>query len=107
MSGAAAVGPGHDRAVLQAYGGLGPPSGDGAHGSIARASSGSVHARLTVSPTRASWASARNRSMSRSTSACFEITLAVKQVEDTREFGVVLHDADGRITGFQEKPDCP
>ena len=23
---------------------------------------------------------------------------------DTREFGVVLHDRDGRITGFQEKP---
>jgi mannose-1-phosphate guanylyltransferase len=32
-------------------------------------------------------------------------TLAVKRVEDTREYGVVLHDADGRITGFQEKPD--
>jgi mannose-1-phosphate guanylyltransferase len=32
-------------------------------------------------------------------------TLAVKRVADTREFGVVLHDADGRITGFQEKPD--
>ncbi len=31
-------------------------------------------------------------------------TLAVKQVSDTREYGVVLHDADGRITGFQEKP---
>jgi mannose-1-phosphate guanylyltransferase/mannose-1-phosphate guanylyltransferase/phosphomannomutase len=31
-------------------------------------------------------------------------TLAVKRVQDTREFGVVLHDADGRITGFQEKP---
>jgi mannose-1-phosphate guanylyltransferase len=31
-------------------------------------------------------------------------TLAVKQVPDTREFGVVLHDRDGRITGFQEKP---
>jgi mannose-1-phosphate guanylyltransferase len=30
-------------------------------------------------------------------------TLAVKQVPDTREFGVVLHDG-GRITGFQEKP---
>jgi mannose-1-phosphate guanylyltransferase/mannose-1-phosphate guanylyltransferase/phosphomannomutase len=25
-------------------------------------------------------------------------------VEDTREYGVVLHDRDGRITGFQEKP---
>jgi len=32
-------------------------------------------------------------------------TLAVKRVEDTREYGVVLHDRDGRITGFQEKPD--
>ena len=31
-------------------------------------------------------------------------TLAVKQVPDTREYGVVLHDRDGRITGFQEKP---
>ena len=32
-------------------------------------------------------------------------TLAVKQVPDTREYGVVLHDRDGRITGFQEKPE--
>ncbi len=32
-------------------------------------------------------------------------TLAVKQVSDTREYGVVLHDGDGRITGFQEKPE--
>jgi mannose-1-phosphate guanylyltransferase len=32
-------------------------------------------------------------------------TLAVKRVPDTREFGVVLHDRDGRVTGFQEKPD--
>jgi mannose-1-phosphate guanylyltransferase len=31
-------------------------------------------------------------------------TLAVKQVPDTREFGVVLHDREGRVTGFQEKP---
>jgi len=31
-------------------------------------------------------------------------TLAVKKVQDTREYGVVLHDRDGRITGFQEKP---
>jgi mannose-1-phosphate guanylyltransferase len=31
-------------------------------------------------------------------------TLAVKQVSDTREFGVVLHDQAGRVTGFQEKP---
>jgi mannose-1-phosphate guanylyltransferase/mannose-1-phosphate guanylyltransferase/phosphomannomutase len=32
-------------------------------------------------------------------------TLTVKKVADTREYGVVLHDEDGRITGFQEKPD--
>lgn len=32
-------------------------------------------------------------------------TLTVKRVADTREYGVVLHDGDGRITGFQEKPD--
>ncbi|MFT4050346.1 MAG: NDP-sugar synthase [Solirubrobacterales bacterium] len=32
-------------------------------------------------------------------------TLTVKRVADTREYGVVLHDADGRITGFQEKPE--
>jgi mannose-1-phosphate guanylyltransferase len=31
-------------------------------------------------------------------------TLAVKKVSDTREYGVVLHDREGRITGFQEKP---
>jgi len=31
-------------------------------------------------------------------------TLAVKKVPDTREYGVVLHDDAGRITGFQEKP---
>ena len=31
-------------------------------------------------------------------------TLAVKKVPDTREYGVVLHDRSGRITGFQEKP---
>jgi mannose-1-phosphate guanylyltransferase len=31
-------------------------------------------------------------------------TLCVKRVPDTREYGVVLHDDDGRITGFQEKP---
>ena len=33
-------------------------------------------------------------------------TLAVKRVDDTREFGVVLHDREGRITGFQEKPSA-
>jgi mannose-1-phosphate guanylyltransferase/mannose-1-phosphate guanylyltransferase/phosphomannomutase len=32
-------------------------------------------------------------------------TLAVKEVADTREYGVVLHDREGRITGFQEKPE--
>jgi len=32
-------------------------------------------------------------------------TLTVKRVDDTREYGVVLHDDAGRITGFQEKPD--
>ncbi len=32
-------------------------------------------------------------------------TLAVKKVADTREYGVVLHDHEGRITGFQEKPE--
>jgi mannose-1-phosphate guanylyltransferase len=31
-------------------------------------------------------------------------TLAVKKVPDTREYGVILHDRDRRITGFQEKP---
>jgi mannose-1-phosphate guanylyltransferase len=29
-------------------------------------------------------------------------TLAVKKVIDTREYGVVLHDREGRISGFQE-----
>jgi mannose-1-phosphate guanylyltransferase len=32
-------------------------------------------------------------------------TLAVKHVANTREYGVVLHDREGRITGFQEKPE--
>lgn len=32
-------------------------------------------------------------------------TLAVKRVSDTRQYGVVLHDRDGRIAGFQEKPE--
>jgi mannose-1-phosphate guanylyltransferase len=32
-------------------------------------------------------------------------TLAVKRVPDTREYGVVVHDSDGRVTGFQEKPE--
>jgi mannose-1-phosphate guanylyltransferase len=31
-------------------------------------------------------------------------TLTVKRVPDTREYGVVLHDRDGRVNGFQEKP---
>ena len=33
------------------------------------------------------------------------VTLAAKHVADTREYGVVLHDRSGAITGFQEKPD--
>ena len=32
-------------------------------------------------------------------------TLAVKKVPDTREYGVVIHGRDGRVEGFQEKPD--
>ena len=32
-------------------------------------------------------------------------TIAVKKVADTREYGVVIHGPDGRIEGFQEKPD--
>jgi mannose-1-phosphate guanylyltransferase len=32
-------------------------------------------------------------------------TLCVKQVPDTREYGVVIHDDSDRILGFQEKPE--
>lgn len=32
-------------------------------------------------------------------------TLATRRVSDTSEFGVVITDSDGRIGGFQEKPD--
>jgi mannose-1-phosphate guanylyltransferase len=32
-------------------------------------------------------------------------TLATKRVEDTSQFGVAITDADGRIQGFQEKPE--
>ncbi len=32
-------------------------------------------------------------------------TLTVKKVRETREYGVVIHDDDGRVQGFQEKPD--
>jgi NDP-sugar pyrophosphorylase family protein len=31
-------------------------------------------------------------------------TMAVKQVEDTTQYGVVVAGPDGRVTGFQEKP---
>jgi NDP-sugar pyrophosphorylase family protein len=31
-------------------------------------------------------------------------TLAVKQVDDPSLYGVVVHDDEGRVTGFQEKP---
>lgn len=34
-------------------------------------------------------------------------TLATKRVEDTSQFGVAITGADGRIQGFQEKPDPP
>jgi mannose-1-phosphate guanylyltransferase len=32
-------------------------------------------------------------------------TLATKRVDDTTQFGVTITDTDGRIQGFQEKPD--
>ena len=32
-------------------------------------------------------------------------TLAVKKVADTQEYGVIVTGSDGRIQGFQEKPD--
>ena len=32
-------------------------------------------------------------------------TLAVKQVSDVSEYGVILTGSDGRVQGFQEKPD--
>jgi mannose-1-phosphate guanylyltransferase len=32
-------------------------------------------------------------------------TLATKRVDDTTQFGVAITDAEGRIQGFQEKPD--
>ena len=32
-------------------------------------------------------------------------TLAVKRVADTSEYGVIVTGAEGRIQGFQEKPD--
>jgi mannose-1-phosphate guanylyltransferase len=32
-------------------------------------------------------------------------TLAIKQVTDTSQFGVVITGSDGRVQGFQEKPD--
>jgi len=31
-------------------------------------------------------------------------TIAVKEVDDPSHYGVVVHDAAGRVTGFQEKP---
>jgi mannose-1-phosphate guanylyltransferase len=34
-------------------------------------------------------------------------TLATKRVADTTQFGVVITDDEGRIQGFQEKPDPP
>ena len=32
-------------------------------------------------------------------------TLAVKKVTDTQEYGVIVTGSDGRVQGFQEKPD--
>jgi mannose-1-phosphate guanylyltransferase len=32
-------------------------------------------------------------------------TLATKRVDDTTQFGVAITDSEGRISGFQEKPD--
>ena len=32
-------------------------------------------------------------------------TLAVKQVDDVSQYGVIVTDGDGRVQGFQEKPD--
>jgi mannose-1-phosphate guanylyltransferase len=32
-------------------------------------------------------------------------TMVTKRVRDTSEFGVVIADSDGRVQGFQEKPD--
>src|SRR5918998_5923010 len=46
-----------------------------------------------------------NKLLERHHSAGGIATLTVKKVLDTREYGVVIHDADGRIQGFQEKPD--
>src|SRR3954463_15423477 len=31
-------------------------------------------------------------------------TLTAKRVANTREYGVIVHDEDGRVQGFQEKP---
>ncbi|HEV2772747.1 MAG TPA: NDP-sugar synthase [Thermoleophilaceae bacterium] len=33
-------------------------------------------------------------------------TLTVKSIPDTRAYGVVVHDEDGRVQGFQEKPEA-
>jgi mannose-1-phosphate guanylyltransferase len=46
-----------------------------------------------------------NALVERHSSAGGIATLTVKQVEDTHEYGVVLHDDEGRINGFQEKPE--
>lgn len=34
-----------------------------------------------------------------------EVTLVLKKVDDPSEFGIVVVEDDGRVTGFQEKPD--
>ena len=43
--------------------------------------------------------------MRRTWSAGRSATIATKRVEDTTQFGVVITDQDGRIQGFQEKPE--
>ncbi len=45
-----------------------------------------------------------NELVSRHRSSGGIATLTVKKVESPREYGVVLHDDEGRVTGFQEKP---
>jgi mannose-1-phosphate guanylyltransferase len=45
-----------------------------------------------------------NKLVERHESAGGIATLTVKSVDDPSEYGIVLHDSEGRISGFQEKP---
>ncbi len=56
--------------------------------------------RATRSPT-STW----RRSPARTPSDDWLATLAVKRVTNTAEYGVVVTGSDGRVQGFQEKPD--